>query len=539
MRKFLMAVAMVGLAIVVATPAMALDFKFGAEYRVRFFDYMNTGFDSSNTLATQGGSNNPGSNQSRGNPRGVQLRVRPRFDVTDDNGNIAATLRLETGDTTWGAGGGAGADSWGTNNSNTVPAGSTNRTGNGAGGAIGADGVSLEVKWAFMDFAIPNIPLRVRAGIQPWYLPKGLVVDDDAAGVRAYGNYGDLNYEAWWYRIATTPASNSAAAGLIGQPRFDSTKNDAFDLYGAKLGYNFAEWLNASMWYMYGANYANCTNPNNVGVNVTGTGYISGPCNQNVLRQQNWFGVDLVGKVKSIEYDIDFVYGMAKGGNLGSFVYGSVNQSTGATSIAGGTANNSAPVDVKGYAVDGGVHIPIGPVKLNLLGSYASGDAGKNNSNSSGAYPYGVSPSWSGAGGQYELIGEGGAFDVVSMTQHSPSGLWMLGFTVEYVPVKALWLKLAYGYAGFTGKWANCAWAFTPNAAGVLVQNPNTTCYGPVYYGKPSDNMVGSSSLGQEVHLRADYTMWTGFKVQAMAGWLFPSSGDVAGKYILQLLYNF
>jgi hypothetical protein len=33
--------------------------------------------------------------------------------------------------------------------------------------------------------------------------------------------------------------------------------------------------------------------------------------------------------------------------------------------------------------------------------------------------------------------------------------------------------------------------------------------------------------------------MWTGFKVQAMAGWLFPSAGDVAGKYILQFLYNF
>ena len=167
MRKFLMAVAIGGLVLLLAAPAMALDFKFGAEYRVRFFDYNNTGFDSSNTLNNaQGGG--VGNNQGRGNPRGIQLRIRPRFDASDDNGNIQATIRFETGDTTFGAGGGAGSDSWGTNYGNTSIQGSSNRTGNGAGGGLGGDGVSLEVKWGFLDFALPaNIPLRIRAGIQP------------------------------------------------------------------------------------------------------------------------------------------------------------------------------------------------------------------------------------------------------------------------------------------------------------------------------------------------------------------------------------
>ena len=44
MRKFLMAVAIGGLVLLLAAPAMALDFKFGAEYRVRFYDYANTVF---------------------------------------------------------------------------------------------------------------------------------------------------------------------------------------------------------------------------------------------------------------------------------------------------------------------------------------------------------------------------------------------------------------------------------------------------------------------------------------------------------------
>jgi hypothetical protein len=467
-----------------------------------------------------------------GNNRGIQLRIRPRFDVSDDNGNIQATIRFETGDTNFGTGGGAGADSWGTNFGNVHPEGTTNRTGNGAGGALGADGVSLEVKWGFMDFAIPNVPLRVRAGIQPWYLPKGLVIDDDVAGVRAYGNSGSLNYEGFWWRTQSTPLSGTAAAGTIGQPRFDASKNDTFDIFGGKLGYDFAPWLNASAWYFYAANDVNCTND---GV-VTGYQIITGACSPGVpvLRPQNWFGIDLLGKLGIVDYDLDFAYGNTKGGNLGSFTAGSVN-------VANAASSTLQPITVAGFAIDGGVHIPIGPVKLNLLGTYATGDKGNNNGNKSNAYPYGISPSWSGAGGQYELIGEGGAFDVISMTQHSPSGLYMLGATLEYVPVKALWLKAAYGFVGFSEKYGNCGWAYqnAATAAGIVTQTPGTTCFGPVYIGKPSDSMIGKSWLGNELHFRADYTMWTGFKIQAMAGWLFPSAGDVAGKYILQFLYNF
>ena len=584
MRKFLMAVAIGGLVLLVAAPAMALDFKFGAEYRVRFYDYSNTAFDRDNSISVQGGAEQPGAQQGRGNPRGVQLRIRPRFDVSDDNGNIQATIRFETGDTTFGAGGGANSSSMGSNGNYTIADPNGNRTGNNAGGSIGADGVSLEVKWGFVDFALPmNIPLRVRAGIQPWYLPKGLVIDDDAAGVRLYGNYGMVSYEAFWYRIATAPASASAIGNVIaptgsgaaaitpgavvtaaqaaanlqyittattGQARFDSTKDDNFDFWGVKANLDIAPWLNAGAWYMFGDNRANCANPNNVAYNVGGTEYISAGCpTQDRVRTQNWFGLDFFGKVATVDYDLDFVYGQAKGGGTGGFTSGTIN-GYGFGISPNGAAAAATPMNVAGWAIDGGVHIPIGPVKWNLLGTYASGDKQNGVGSNSNAFPIGPGPSWSGSGGQYELIGEGGAFDVDNMTQHSPTGLYMLGTTLEYVPVKALWLKAAYGFIGFSGKAANCATA--TYLAGVasagaapaqngyqLAQTAGTQCYGPVYYGKPGDPIAGKGYLGQEFHLRADYTMWTGFKVQAMAGWLFPSAGDVAGKYILQFLYNF
>ena len=48
-----------------------------------------------------------------------------------------------------------------------------------------------------------------------------------------------------------------------------------------------------------------------------------------------------------------------------------------------------------------------------------------------------------------------------------------------------------------------------------------------------------TTDLGQEIGFRADYDLWTNFKVQGKAGWLVPSEGDTAHEYVLQFLYNF
>ena len=190
MRKLLWVVAVGALVLTVAAPAMALDFKFGAEYRVRMYDYANTGFDSDNTLG-------------RSNPRGTQIRIRPRFDVSDDNGNITATMRFEWGDTEFGGRGGANGSSFGQVPgvpgviNNVVIAPSNARVGNGSGGSIGADGVGLETKWAYIDFAMPfGIPLSALAG-------------QDADGD------GFTNYEE--YLAGTDPRNpNSYPAGGLG-----------------------------------------------------------------------------------------------------------------------------------------------------------------------------------------------------------------------------------------------------------------------------------------------------------------------------------
>ena len=52
--------------------------------------------------------------------------------------------------------------------------------------------------------------------------------------------------------------------------------------------------------------------------------------------------------------------------------------------------------------------------------------------------------------------------------------------------------------------------------------------------------MAGKAQLGQEISLRADYDLWTNFKIQTAAGWLIPVGGaSTVSEYVVQLYYNF
>ncbi len=477
MRKFLMVVAVGALTLLMAAPVMAVDFKFGAEYRVRMYDGVNNGF-----------TNAPGSN-----PRGVQIRVRPIFDVSDDNGNIQARLRFEIGDVEFGNGGGASGP---VNGVSVAPGGW--RVGNGAGGSMGNDGVNVETKSAYMDFALPfGVPGRLRAGIMPWYLPKGLIVDDDAAGIKVYGTVAPISYDLFWYRAnggwpTNTVACPASATGGACQTLTANTLDNNYDFFGFKVDAALAPFFNPGMYYIYGVNKAG--NPAAVP-----------PLDQ--LSESHYFGLTATGKVGIASYDIDWIYGSAEGGVAGAFV-----------DVAGNR------ITTKGWALDGHVAFPVGPVTINLAAAYITGD--KRDGGNSEAFPS-FAGSWNGAGGGFQMIGSGGDFDPVEFTQEVPTNMYMLGGWIEYVPVKQLWLKAAYGYAGFVEKLGNCSNA----GAG--------TCYGPAYAGK-DNKLQTSGGIGHEISLRADYTLWTNFKIQGQLAWLFPKAGaSTAAEYVLQFLYSF
>ena len=286
MRQYFKLMAFVALALLVATPAMALDFKFGAEYRVRFYNMIN-----------QNLADGPGTN-----PGGVQLRIRPRFDVSDDNGNMTATLRLEIGDVEWGNGGGAaGTQNGGTYG--TVPTAGA-RVGNGAGGSMGTDGVNVETKWGYVDFASPfGVPLRWRAGLQPWYLAKGILIDDDVAGLRAYGKYSMVSYDFGWYRASGGQVTTAIPAGAAGQNATSNTQDNNLDFYQAKMDLAIAKWMNPGLYYIYGRNAASAT-PSAAAATVA---------------SQNFLGLTVTGDLGFLKYDFDAVAGQQNGGANGNF----------------------------------------------------------------------------------------------------------------------------------------------------------------------------------------------------------------------------
>jgi hypothetical protein len=267
------------------------------------------------------------------------------------------------------------------------------------------------------------------------------------------------------------------------------------------MDFAIAKWMNPGLYYIYGRNAATA--------------------NAAVASQQ-FLGLTVAGDVGFLKYDFDWVYGQQNGGNNGSqFQAANWRQ------------------DVAGWVIDAGVHIPVGPVLIHVVGSYATGD--KQNGGKSEAMPW-ISPGWNGAGGLYELVGSGGNYDATETSQDYPAGLWMIGAGAEYRPVKALWMRLMYGFVGFTESSANCAFNSAANAAG-------SACYGPSYRGngftttaangQGIGGLAGKSTLGHEISLRTDYDLWTNFKIQAAAGWLIPSGGETVSEYVLQLYYNF
>jgi len=575
MRKFLWMAAVSMLVLAVAAPTMAFDFKFGGQARARFYDYVNVGFNSDwatqtvanpfgfgpPTLQTMGGAGS--------NDRAADIRFRARFDASDDNGNVQGVLRLRVGNVVFGAGGGVqnpvnfpeiGSTGFfnGGNTSAATPYGRS------TGGSIGTRGVNVETEWAYLDFALPwGIPVRARMGLMPWYEAKGMIIDDNVAGVKLYGTVAPVSYEVAWYRLSTGGRLGNPfytnAIGVASRNRQDTTDN-AYDVYGGKIGVAIAPWLNPDVYGYYGDNRVNCTPPDN---NNTGSPSPLPICNSDRVRPNYYIGVDLTGKIAIVDYDVNFVYGWAKGGANGAFVNtgpGTVMVLGGGTPYQPGTNGNAIPaalfnsssaVDVRGWALDAGVHFPIGPITWSIVGSYATGDK-QDGGSSSNAFPGGYSPAWNGPGSQYDWIGNSGAsgLDAIASFASGITNIWTVGTYVDYKPVKALNLRASYAYIGFAQAEGNCAW-LTP----ADIARGQMLCYGPQITSKGfvsaptlttlggfvnvgQGGLAGKSTLGNDMELRADYQLWTGFTITGVAAWLVPTTGDTAAKYGIEFVYN-
>ena len=246
MKKIATLLLAAGLVFGAATGASAIDFKAKGQW-IMSFDYgQNGGFTGGNGMTGFNGKS--GGRYANEDEFEARQRVRLQLDAVASEA-LSGTVFFEMGDTTWGN------------------AGANNRN----GGALGADGLSVEVKNAYIDWIVPQTDLKIRMGIQGMALPSfttgSNVFNDDVAGITASYQFNEnVAVTALWarpfndnYTANNTSKSNYMdnvdVAALLVPLTFDGVKVTPWVSYAA-IGPNAFRNANGYFSNVTGANNA-------------------------------------------------------------------------------------------------------------------------------------------------------------------------------------------------------------------------------------------------------------------------------------------
>ncbi len=176
-KRFMTLILAAGLVFGVATGASAIDFKAKGQW-IMSFDY---GEGMSGYKRTSGGGEVYGSGF--GNPSQdmfeAEQRVRLQLDAVASE-TLSGTVYFEIGESVWGNA--------------------------SQGAALGADGNIIELKNAYIDWAVPHTDIKVRMGIQSIALPafateSSQVLNDDMAGIVISNAFNDMvSATVFWAR---------------------------------------------------------------------------------------------------------------------------------------------------------------------------------------------------------------------------------------------------------------------------------------------------------------------------------------------------
>ena len=209
MKKLATLLIAAGLVFGVSTGANAIDFKAKGQW-IMSFDYGQHG-------NFTGGNGQTGYNNKEDEFEARQ-RIRLQLDAVASEA-LSGTVYFEIGDTTWG-GAGKGTE------------------GQGSGGAMGADGVSVEVKRAYIDWMVPDTDLKVRMGIQgiqapSFVLKRAQSFGDDVAGIALSYQFNEyVGATAFWARPYN---DNFSGYNKNSNKSYNKSYMDNIDLGGDKI----------------------------------------------------------------------------------------------------------------------------------------------------------------------------------------------------------------------------------------------------------------------------------------------------------------
>ena len=237
MKKIATLLLAAGLVFGAATGASAIDFKAKGQW-IMSFEYGQNG----NFVGKYDGHTPTGFNKDQDDFEAVQ-RLRLQLDAVASE-SLSGTVAFEIGKSWWGK--------------------------NTSGAALGADGTDqIKVRWAYIDWMLPETDLKVRMGIQPVATPAyasgNSVLNADVAGVVANYQINEMaGVTAFWvrpfndnylgYEIKDGDHPNGWRAnymdnmdmvGLLVPLTFDGVKVTPWGMYSAIGPNTFRKWNTA------------------------------------------------------------------------------------------------------------------------------------------------------------------------------------------------------------------------------------------------------------------------------------------------------
>ena len=257
MKKIATLLLAAGLVFGAATGASAIDFKAKGQW-IMDFEYGQNG----NFMGKYNGHNKTGFGNGEDDFEARQ-RVRLSFDAVASEA-LSATFGVEIGKSVWGKG--------------------------DAGTALGADGKGqIKVRWAYLDWMVPETDLKVRMGLQGMVLPSFTiggsdVLWDEVAGITASYKVNDMvGITAFWAR----PYNDNYAGWTndAGQSNYRASYLDNLDAFGLVVPLTF-DGVKVTPWGMYAAIGPNTfrSGNSNLGNNWYGNAANLGASNYQSLR---------------------------------------------------------------------------------------------------------------------------------------------------------------------------------------------------------------------------------------------------------------
>jgi len=117
--------------------------------------------------------------------------------------------------------------------------------GRNSGGGLGGDSVNLETKNVYLEFMVPDTPVKATMGLQGVALHRGWFIDDDVSAARFDMNFDPVTITAYWAGAAGLEANDPDASDdvwhLVASGAYKAENMDARLTFGYQKGPNDAD----------------------------------------------------------------------------------------------------------------------------------------------------------------------------------------------------------------------------------------------------------------------------------------------------------